>query len=220
MKFKTSFILIGLALLLSSCIVKSIQPFYTTDSQVFDDRLEGEYITKSKTTWKFMSFKTEWEKENKDKSELTKEDYEQFERYKNAYALECISKDKEALFIAMPFKVGDHLFLDLTPIHYEDSGLHAMVAQHIVNTHSAAKVDFNEDGSIKLSWISEQVMKQLFEEQKIRLKHEKVGIEEDLVLTASSEELHGFLQKFMTSDFTNKWRKDDIITLNPSNAKP
>ncbi|WP_422104130.1 hypothetical protein [Winogradskyella sp.] len=220
MKFKTSLILVGLALLLSSCLVKSIQPFYTADSQFYDDRLEGEFITKSKTTWKFMSFKTEWENDNKDKSELTKEDYAHLERYKNAYALECISKDKEALFIAMPFKVDDHLFLDITPVHYENSGLHAMVAQHILNTHSAAKVDFNEDGSIKLSWVSEQVIKQLFEEQKIRLKHEKVGIEEDLVLTASSEELYSFLKKFVAADFTNKWRKDDIITLNPINAQP
>ncbi|WP_111684176.1 hypothetical protein [Winogradskyella tangerina] len=220
MKLKTSFILIGIALLLSSCIVKSIQPFYTAESQFFDDRLEGEYITKSKKTWKFVSFKTEWEKENQDQTKLMKEDIEAYERYKDSYVVEYVTKDDDAVFIAMPFKVDDHLFLDFTPFYYEDSGLNSMVAQHLLKTHSAAKVDFNDDGSIKLSWISESVIKRLFNEQKIRLKHEKVGIDEDLVLTSNSEELHSFLRKFMKADFENKWDNDDIMTLNPHDAKP
>jgi len=220
MTFKKSFILVGLALLLSSCIIKSIQPFYTVDSQFFDDRLEGEYLTKSKKSWKFLSFKKEWEKENKDQTKLTKDDYIEFERYKNAYYVEYKHKDNEAYFIAMPFKVDEHLFLNFTPFYYEDSGSNDMVAQHLLKTHSAAKVDFNKDGSVKLSWISESVIKRLFNEQKIRLKHEKVGVDEDLVLTASSDELYSFLRKFMKSDFENKWDNDDIITLNPSNAKP
>ena len=220
MKFRKSFLLIGLALLLSSCIVKSIQPFYTADVQFFDERLEGEYITKGDNTWKFVSFKSEWEKENKEGTERTEEDYEAFELYKNAYMVEYNRKGSEDYFIAMPFKVDGHLFLDLTPFQYEESGLNPMVAQHLLKTHSAAKVDFNEDGSIKLSWISESVVKRLFNNQKLRLKHESVGFDEDLVLTASSEELYAFLQKFMKSDIKDKWNKDDIMNLKPSNAKP
>ena len=133
----------------------------------------------------------------------------------------------EAYFIAMPFKVDNHLFLNFTPFYFEENDLNGMVAQHLLKTHSAAKVDFNKDGSnfnkdgsIKLSWISESVIKRLFDEQKIRLKHETVGINEDLVLTASSEELYSFLKKFMSSEIENKWDKDDIVTLNPNDAKP
>ncbi|WP_299525813.1 hypothetical protein [Winogradskyella sp.] len=220
MKTRTSIILIGLALFLSSCIVKSIQPFYTAESQYFDDRLVGDFITKGKSTWKFLAFKTEWEKENQDKSKLTKEDYEEFEQYKNAYYVEYISKGDEAYFIAMPFKVGEHLFLNFSPLYYDENDVNGMYAQHLLKTHSAAKVDFNKDDTIILSWISESVIKRLFNEQKIRLKHETVGVNEDLVLTASSEELHSFLKKFMSSEIENKWNKDDIVTLNPHDAKP
>ncbi|WP_299361686.1 hypothetical protein [Winogradskyella sp.] len=220
MKTRASIILIGLALFLSSCIVKSIQPFYTVESQYFDDRLIGDFISEGKSTWKFTSFKTEWKKENQDQTKLTKDDYDEFERYKNAYYVEYISKGSEAYFIAMPFKVDNHLFLNFTPFYFEENDLNGMAAQHLLKTHSAAKVNFNKNGSLKLSWISESVVKRLFNEQKMRLKHEKVGVNEDLVLTASSEELHSFLKKFMSSEIENKWNNDDIITLNPNNARP
>ncbi|GAB5563904.1 MAG: hypothetical protein Wins2KO_09670 [Winogradskyella sp.] len=220
MKAKNSFIIMGLALLLSSCIVKSLQPFYTVESQHFDERLIGDFITKSKSTWKFISFKKEWEQENQGQTKLMKEDLDTFERYKNAYVVEYISRDKDALFIAMPFKVGDDLFLDFTPFEYEESSINSMAAQHLIKAHSAAYVNFNEDGSIKLSWISETVLKRLFKEQKLKLKHENVGIDDDLVLTASSEELQAFLKKFMASNIENKWKKDDTSTLKPYNAKP
>ena len=56
--------------------------------------------------------------------------------------------------------------------------------------------------------------------KKLRLKHEITGLDEDLVLTASSQELYNFLKKFMSSDFDDKWDNDDIYTLTPDNAKP
>ena len=120
----------------------------------------------------------------------------------------------------MPFKVNEHLFLDFTPFEYEDDALNPLVAQHLLKTHSVAKVDLNPDGSIKLSWLSEEVVNPLFNENKIRLKHEKTGVSEDLILTATREELHAFLVKFMKSDLEKKWDKDDMYTLTSVNAKP
>ena len=116
--------------------------------------------------------------------------------------------------------VDQHLFLDFTPFEYEDSSLNGLAAQHLLKTHSVTHVDFQKDGTVKLKWLDESVVKRLIDQKKIRIKHEQTGIDEDLVLTASSEELYRFLQKFMASDIEDKWDKDVIKTLVPANAKP
>lgn len=206
--------------LFSSCIVKSIQPFYTLDKLSYNEKLVGEFTDAKKSKWTFFSFKEEWEAENTDPTKIMKEDRDAFDRYKDGYVVQYVKKDEEAFFIAMPFKVNEHLFLDFTPFEYEDDALNPLVAQHLLKTHSVAKVDFNPDGSIKLSWLSEEVVNPLFNENKIRLKHEKTGVSEDLILTATSEELHAFLVKFMKSDLEKKWDKDDMYTLTSVNAKP
>ena len=218
-KFK-SILVVGLFLLLSSCIVKSIQPFYLKDHIKFNEKLLGSWTTGKTSTWEFLSFKESWEKDNEGDVELMKEDKEAYELYKDAYVVNYNSSDKEALFLVMPFMVDEHLFLDFTPFDYEDSGLNSLAAQHLLKTHSVTFVDFQEVGSIKLKWLDESVVKNLINENKIRIKHEQTGIDEDLVLTASSEELYRFLQKFMASNIENKWDKDVIKTLKPSNAKP
>ncbi|SDS21184.1 hypothetical protein SAMN04515667_1663 [Formosa sp. Hel1_31_208] len=219
MKSKISILLITL-LLLSSCIVKSIQPFYTKTTILYNEQILGDFTDNDKGEWQIVSFKTTWERENNDPTKLVPEDLKTFERYQDGYIVKYIKKNNEALFIAMPFKVDDHIFLDFTPFEYEDDGLNPLVAQHLLKTHSVSKVDINSDGSLKLSWLSEDAVGPLFTENKIRLKHERIGLDEDLILTASSEELHDFLRKFVRSNIENKWDKDDIFQLTPKDAKP
>ena len=219
MKRKIVFLLM-IMILFSSCIVKSIQPFYTIDSLSYDKDLVGEFTDAKKSKWTIYSFKEEWEAENSDPTKIMKEDRDAYDRYKDGYVVKYVKKETESFFIAMPFKVDEHLFLDFTPFQYEDDALNPLVAQHLLKTHSVAKVDLNTDGSIKFSWLSEEVINPLFNENKIRLKHERTGVSEDLVLTATSEELHSFLVKFMKSDLDKKWDKDDIYTLTPQNTQP
>ena len=69
-----------------------------------------------------------------------------------------------------------------------------------------------------MKWLSEKVIKRLFNEEKLRLKHEEAGIDDDLILTASSEELHAFLKTFMASELDDKWDKDDVYTLTSIHA--
>ena len=118
----------------------------------------------------------------------------------------------------MPFKVGKELFVDITPFEYDSDDLNSLAAQHLLKTHSTAYVHFKDDKTFDLKWLSEKVIKQLFNDQKLRLKHEESGIDDDLILTATSEELHAFLEKFITTDMDNKWDNDDVYSLKPSDA--
>ncbi|MCA0153917.1 hypothetical protein [Winogradskyella vincentii] len=213
-------LLFTLIFLLNSCIVKSLRPFYLSEHIKFNDDLIGNWTSGKSSTWEILSFKESWEKNNEGNTELMKEDEVAYKLYKESYIINYTSSEKEALFLAMPFMVGKHLFLDFTPFDFEDSGLNGLAAQHLLKTHSVTFVDFQENGSIKLKWLDESVVKKLIKEKKLRIKHEKTGIDEDFILTASSEELYRFLKKFMESDLEDKWDKDVIKTLTPANVKP
>ncbi len=224
MKLRIVILLICVTLL-NSCIVKSLQPFYTKDKLAFNKDLIGSWEDQHKGIWHVASFKEQFEKENSKengelKIDISKEDLATYEAYKDGYIVAYDRPEKEeAIFLAMPFMVDDQLFLDFTPFYFNDDNLAPIVGGHLLKTHSAAKVDFNSEGNPKFSWLSEERIKPLYKENKIRLKHEKIGVDEDLVLTASSEELHAFLRKFMQADIENKWTKD-VIRLKPSDVKP
>ena len=121
---KRKIILLTLSLLLfSSCIVKSIQPFYIKEAIKFDKNLLGNWTDNKKGSWEIASFSDEWNKENKPNGKLTKEDLDIYERYKNSYYVKYSEKETKAIFIATPFKVDKHLFIDLKPNTIEAKNL-------------------------------------------------------------------------------------------------
>jgi len=206
-------------LLLSSCIVKSLHPFYTKDALVRNEGLEGTWNDSKSGTWQMLSFEAQWKKDRKNGEKLTEEDKIEFENYKDGYIITHTKNEKEGLFIGMPFEIDGDLFLDLTPFYYESDNLNKLVAQHLFKTHSAAKVEFQEDGSLHLKFLSEEKVKPLFNANNIKLKHEMSGISEDLLLTSNSEELYAFLKKFNTSQIENRW-EEDVYKLRKVDATP
>jgi len=218
---KTKGIILILAILLfSSCIVKSLHPFYTKDSLSFNEKLLGNWTDNKKGQWTVESMIDKFEQEKKEGVELSEEDLLALETYKEGYYITYIKKDKEAAFIAMPFKINEQYFLDFIPIEIEDDEINSLAAEHLLKTHSVTKLDINSDKDLTFSWLSEDRINNLFSANKIRLKHENIGFQEDLLLTASSKELYAFIKKFMNADIEDKWKKADMLTLARTNAKP
>lgn len=225
---KTKGLILTLVILLfSSCIVKSLQPFYTKDSLSFNEKLLGSWTDNKNGEWTIASIKDEFIKDRKEGIAFSEDDKKAFQNYKDGYVINYIKKEKEAGFIAMPFKIDNQYFMDFIPLEIEDEEINSLASQHLLKTHSIAKLEINSDNNIWFSWLSEKRMNELFEADKIRLKHEKVGPEEALLLTASSEELYTFLKKYMKSDIKNKWGDEDKKTstsdrlnLTRSDAKP
>jgi hypothetical protein len=225
---KTKGLILTLAILLfSSCIVKSLQPFYTKDSLSFNEKLLGNWTDNKKGEWTVASMKSKVEEERKDEKALSKEDLIIFETYKEGYYITHLKDDKEAGFIAMPFKIENQYFLDFIPIEIEEDEINSLAAEHLLKTHSVSKLDINSDNELALSWLSEERLNELFNGNKMRLKHEKIGLEETLLLTASSEELYAFLTKYTKADLFDKyeikeakWKSSDKLTLTKTNAKP
>lgn len=214
-----SLILILCFTLLSSCIVKSIQPFYIAEATKYQEFLVGEWEDNKKGKWTVTSFKQMFLEENKDFSKVSEEDKVAYEKYKDGYFINYSKGEKESVFLTMPFMVNDQLFMDFIPFDYEDIN-NDLVSQHLLKTHSVAKIDKAENNQIKITWLDEGRLKDLFNNSQLKLKHEKVGFDESFVLTATSEELYKFLKKYEASDIKDKWKSSEEFNLTKTNVKP
>jgi hypothetical protein len=213
-------ILILTVFLCSSCIVKSLQPFYTKDSLSFNEKLIGNWIDNKKGQWTVESIKEKFDQDRKEGIVLSEEDLHAFEAYKKGYYVKYVKQNNEAGFIAMPFKIREQYFLDFIPIEIEDEEINSLAAAHLLKTHSVSKLDIKSDDELSFSWLSEKRVTDLFSQSKLRLKHENIGPEETLLLTATSKELYAFLQKYMQAEIKDKWKSTDRLTLTKVNAKP
>ncbi|MCT4698426.1 hypothetical protein [Tenacibaculum haliotis] len=236
MKIKNTVLVIASILLLSSCVVKSLNPFYTKDTISFDKKFIGEWEDSRKGTWKVLRFTNVLFNDNKTNIDttynkgslnikvkvspvnLSKEDKLLYSKYKNSYAILRTYNDKEVVFIATPFKINDQMFLDFFPLENQE-GIDNLLESHFVYTHSLVKYDVKTNGTIDIKWLDEDKIKTLFEEKKIKIKHETTGmLNEKYLLTASSKELQKFVKKYMASNDSEKWNTSTKFTLSKTDA--
>jgi len=210
---KPSLIILSLGfLLLNSCIVKSLFPFYTDSSIYFEKKFIGTWEDTENSKWEILLFQDVILKENKKNkpSELDSDQFRIYNKYKNGYVVYFGKDSVKSSFLAMPFKIKGQLFLDFTPI--EDSEMEGLKNElykmHLIGTHTLAKFDIISDNEIDIKWFSTEKLGELFEQDKIKIEHENVGFGETVLLTASSEELEKFIKKYMASKDEDKWKTD------------
>ncbi len=204
-------------ILLSSCVVKSLNPFYTKETISFDKKFIGEWKDSKKGTWKIVSFKNEMTKESPLKK-IKKDELKIYDEYKNSYYVQRIYNDKEVSFIATPFKINNQTFLDFFPLEYQGD-VDNLLENHSIYTHSLVKYDIQKNGNIEVKWLDEDKVEELFKQKKIKIKHQTIGMLNDkYLLTASSKELQKFLEKYMASNDAEKWETSTKYTLSRTDA--
>jgi hypothetical protein len=205
-------ILILCLILLTSCIVKSLHPFYTKETISFDQSFIGDWQDSKKGNWKVISFKEEITKNNP-VEKMKKEDLKIYKEYKKSYYILREYEDKEVIFIATPFKINNQKFLDFFPLDHQD-GVDNLLQSHSIYTHSLVKYDVQKNGKIEIRWLAEDKVQPLFKQKKIKIKHETIGIlNENYLLTASPKELQKFIEKYMASNDAEKWETSTKFTL-------
>jgi len=220
MKIKNAIITLTCLLLLNSCIIKSLQPFYTKNAIDFQDSFIGEWKDNKEGYWKVISFKNEAKKENFfDEDIPPKEMLEFYKAYKDSYIVTYTKKEIATSFIVIPFKVNDEFFLDFTPFNDSLGGINSLLNNHLLATHSLAKFEVIDNKNISVSWLSESRIEELLEQNQIRIKHERIGVTKDLVLTASSEELMSFVEKYSKSTIKDKWESSSKHNLKKIDVK-
>ena len=209
MRTRNLFIFVIAILVLNSCIVKSLFPFYTKDTLSFDKRFLGTWKDNDEpnTQWIIASVKDSYQEERKhDTVAPSPEMIEDYNKIKEGYYVIHKQKDETGIFLAMPFRINNQLFLDFKPVTSSCDCCIDLICYHKISTHSLVKFDILDDNSISIKWFSSDKMKSLFENHKINIKHEKYDSE--YLLTAAPEELQKFIAKYMDSNETEKWKTD------------
>lgn len=216
MKFRKTYgFIIGL-LFLTSCVVKSLHPFYTEKSIRFDENFLGKWEDSKKGSWTVLSFAEVITKENP-VHKMKKDDLALYHKFKKSYYIERNHKEVKTIYLATPFSVNNQSFLDFYPFEYQED-LDDLLGNHTIFTHSLVKYDVMENGAIQIRWLDEDKVEALFAQKKIKIGHKKIGLmNEKYLLTASSEELEKFIEKYMNSTDEDKWDTSTKFTLKKIN---
>ncbi|MCR8669206.1 hypothetical protein NO995_16080 [Aestuariibaculum sp. M13] len=214
MKTRYFFIFAITVLMLNSCIVKSLYPFYTKETLAFEKSFLGIWKDDkdSNNEWIIASIKDYWEEERKHDTVLpSPREIEDYNKLKEGYFV--ISKQKKgvAIFFAMPFKIKNQFFLDFIPFTSSCDCCVDLYCYHQIATHSLVKFDILNNNSVSIRWFSSEKMNDLIDNHKINIKHEKY--DSNYLLTASPEELQKFIAKFMDSKEKEKWKTDVAYNL-------
>ena len=180
------FLFYVLAGLLGGCVpVMSLNPLYTKDNVVYDDKLLGTWVDDPngpEMTWRFESV----------------------DKPKNAYKLVFTSEDGlKGSFVAHLVKLRDDLFLDIfpdkAPWDLEDPNESAWPYNALLLIPAPTFVKIDSVGPrLKMRLMLETELKKMLEEDPDIIAH--VTVEDRPVLTASTKELQAFVLKYADSD--------------------
>ncbi|WP_370479045.1 hypothetical protein [Tamlana flava] len=226
--FKSLLLLLMLGLLLNSCFITSLHPFYTDDVIQFEKQLIGQWIDSDNGVWNVMRF-TDFRKNktNRDTTKLNEKQFDAWHRDKQSYMIQYENYDGSKLYNSVskktfrmedvhlkvvPFKINGQLFLDFNPHHIGwDEGLAGFPfsTSPKINTHSLAKLDMDSKNQITITWLTEEKINALLATHKIKIKHESTGTNGKTLLTAPPEELVEFIEKYMNVKGGDRWDSSD-----------
>jgi len=182
MKTKNITIFAIIAIIASSCLVKSLNPFYKDADLVYDPSFLGKWIDNDSSVWIIESYIFQGNKSNVDK--------------KQPYKFSFIEKGKEpAVFKVHLFTLGEHLYLDFLP--YEIN-VPEFTGFHLIPAHSLCRFDMYAD-SLNLKWFNETWLDSLIKEGKTDISYLRVSDKDEngnIILTASTDELQKFILQF------------------------
>jgi hypothetical protein len=181
MKKITGFLGLGLIIILQSCTIFSLHPLYEENDLLEEPALLGlwqdtdegdEFISFQKLDGKKYLFRYMEEQEN-----VGDEDNR----------MDTVS------FEAGLLKVGDHFFLDLYPYYEGDKDEGYYLFRSFIPAHSFLKIEWDNQRILLYIFESDR-MKRLFEQNRIRIKHEIV--DDYIVIAASTQDLKRFIEKY------------------------
>jgi len=201
MKTKHIWLLLSLLILIPGCLVKSLHPFYTEKDLLFKQELIGTWTDPDSATWVIS--------QHKRFAGIFKDDTPV-----KAYDISFTDKKGTSTFVVHLFTLDKQLFLDFYP-GYIETGTE-LGNFHFIPAHSLAKVQL-DGGKIIIGWYNEEWLVTLFNQNRVRIAHERVPYDQDdrnrdnfqVILTASTGELQKFISKYGNDPEAFKKNKGD-----------
>ena len=94
-------------------------------------------------------------------------------------------------------KIGSDLYLDLAPYKEKNDlfGKSGLFGSNRISAHSFAKISF-KNGDLNLQMFDGEFIEELIKKRRVRLRHELIGDDDQILLTASTKELRSFIEKY------------------------
>ena len=186
---KTKLIILSalLAVIMSGCLVKSLHPFYTDKDVVYKPELTGRWAGEDSASWEI--------RQHKSFAGFMKD-----EKFTPAYDITLTDKKGTSKFLAHLFTVDKQLYIDFYLPDVEGQDLAVM---HLIPAHTLAKVELAPN-QITIKWYNEEWLVKLFNENRVRIGHERIPFDLDeknpdnfeVVLTAPTADLQKFIAKY------------------------
>ena len=151
------------------CYVQSIQPLYTDKTMSFDPSLVGTWVADEDEEYVFTM------------SDTTR----------GMYTLLCDEGGVGSRFEAVLLELGGKTFLDIYPDAPESEN--TFYIDHLLRVHNILKVEMDAD----TLWVSDfdaEWLQTMLDKKRLRLSH--VPLDGALLLTGTTSELQGFVQKY------------------------
>ncbi|MBI4428135.1 MAG: hypothetical protein HY562_03365 [Ignavibacteriales bacterium] len=151
---------------ISGCL-RSLHPLYTEKTLIFEQGLLGSWVDQDSSVWTFA------------------------QSGQKSYDLIYTEKGSPGRFEARLVKLGKFTFLDIFPKEpVIDNGFYKF---HLVPVHTISRVWIEEE-KVRMAMLSHDWFKDQASKKKVRLAHERR--ENEIILTASTEELQKFVVKY------------------------
>jgi hypothetical protein len=170
---------------MSGCLVSSLHPFFKKEDKIFDTTMVGYWMDGDSCIWTILP-------------NLKSANFLGPEKHDSSYVITYFEdEDKYSVLTGTLFQLNSVKYVDFMPDPNEDHCTGDMTTYHHVPVHTLARVQYNKD-SILLYWYGDEWLNELFEQNRIRIKHETVNSSDydRHVLTADTDELQKFIKKY------------------------
>ena len=231
---KKLFILLIISLVVMQSCVTSLQPLATYETAIVDDRLAGTWNSDGQDyevqkffdsdLFKYIKKEMDKTKDSIDKvfkgnvgKELSEKEMEDFAPmlYFKSYVI-TYTKDKlEYVMFGSMVKLNGQFFINFAPIDINTDKNKGQAFETTstdqLATHTIARVQFTNANTIKLDFIDGGFLYEQVKAGRMKLKNERDDLYDTFLITASTDELQQFIQKYGNDD--RFFNKENSVTL-------
>lgn len=231
---KKSLIVLIISLAVMQSCVTSLQPLATYDTAIVDDRLAGTWnsdgqdyeVQKFFDSELFKYIKKEMDK-NKDIADkvfkgnvgktLSNKEMEDFAPilYFRSYVIKYTKDKIEYNMLGSMVKLNGQFFINFSAIDFntdkDNKPAFEVTSTDLLATHTIARVQFANSNTVKLDFIDGGFLYEQVKAGRMKIKNERDDLYDTFLITASTDELQQFIQKYGNDD--RFFNKENSVTL-------
>jgi len=191
----------------TSCLT-TLQPLVSLSNIVTEDRITGTWQQDNDTV-RIESMLTsrvirQFPSENPANEALPGHDRNKRNFYSKMYIITFVKNNVNYCMSAALTRIGGDLFMDLSPMFLGDpkmpEGSGNEYSYNYLSTFTIAKIKIESNNSLSIQFLNGDYIKEQINAGNMRIKHEQDKLFDKFLITASTEELNQFLDKYGHDD--------------------